>query len=209
MAFFPPDPEIPDPDHDENEYVQPPWVAAPEDELPALHPAAAILARTEYTAIALIGIAVYREGVEFQISRRLRRNGLPSDAWHDMTAAFMGQHHPWGRAADTAEHLRFGVLLGDGQQLVADGFPFERPGEEPPRGHRLSRSSGGSGGGGRSFSGTDRLWLWPAPPPGPLELVMQWPALGIEESRTTLDTDEMIALASRAHPFWSEENEET
>ena len=43
--------------------------------------------------------------------------------------------------------------------------------------------SGGAGGGPQGYSSTDRLWLWPLPPEGPIEFVMQWPALGVEELR--------------------------
>jgi hypothetical protein len=42
------------------------------------------------------------------------------------------------------------------------------------------------------------------PPEGPIELVIQWPALGIEETRIVLDGTAILDLADRARPFWPE-----
>ena len=99
--------------------------------------------------------------------------------------------------------MRFGVVLGDGER-VFDSAPFGAGGdpEVRPAGHTLTRRGGGGGGGHNSYAGTDALWLWPAPGPGEIELVMQWPALGITERRTTLDATQMLALLSDVKPFW-------
>ncbi len=200
MAFFPPDPEVPE--TDEPEHSMPRWWGPPDDELPVLLPVGEILAATEHVSIALIGAFVHREGVELRIERRLRRRDLPLRAWNDLAGRF-AEHGMFGTPEDPTTRLRFGVVLGDGEQVL-DGSPFV-PGADPstpPDGHSLMRTGGGGGGGGRSYSGSDGLWLWPLPPDGPMELVMQWPALGIDETRAVLDGSSIRELAQRAAPLW-------
>ncbi|MCK3768704.1 hypothetical protein MZK47_03355 [Microbacterium aerolatum] len=201
MTFFPPDPDVPEPQ--ERESSQPRWWAAPEDEMPALFPASEILATTDHVAVALMGAAIYRDGIEFRLERRLRRNGLPTQEWNKLCGAFM-EHHPWGDPMDPAGRLRFGLVLGDGERVFADQSRFFGDGDPmaEPTHHTLNRRGGGGGGDGNSYSGSDGLWLWPAPPAGPIELVMQWPAFNIDERRVILDGNGMLELVPLARRFW-------
>ncbi|AZH80182.1 hypothetical protein CSX12_17865 [Microbacterium sp. Y-01] len=202
MTFFPPDPDLPEPEEADSE--RQPWWQAPDDELPVLLPVSETLASTEHLALGLFGVAVYSDGVEFRLEGRLRRKGLPAREWNDLCADFVG-HSPLGGPVHPAGRLRFGLVLGDGEKVLAEGFPFFG-GDDPSaeqEGHTLSRNSGGAGGGPQGYSSTDRLWLWPLPPEGPIEFVMQWPALGVEERRVVLDGSAMRALASRVQRFWS------
>lgn len=202
MPFFPPDPEMPEPE--ESESVQPRWWEAPEDELPALLPISEILAVNDHVAIALLGVAVYRDGVEFRLERRLRRRDMPLKEWSALCEEFM-EHTPFGGPADDAGRLRFGVLLASGERALADRAPFFGGADSmaEPDGHTLSRRGRGGGGSGSTYSSSDHLWLWPLPPDGPVELVMQWPSLGIEETRMTVDGGALAELAARARPYWS------
>lgn len=202
MTFFPPDPEIPEPD--EAEHSTPKWWQAPEDELPVLLPVTEILATTDHVAIALVAIAVYREGVQFRVERRLRRNGLSMSEWNEMCGVFM-EHMSFGGPVDPTGRLRFGLVLADGEKVVADALRFFGGGDPmvEPEGHTLSRHEQGGGGGGSTYASGDHLWLWPLPPAGPIELVMQWPALGIGDTRVTLDASGVHELAARARPYWS------
>ncbi|MFK3677481.1 hypothetical protein ACI2IP_07100 [Microbacterium sp. NPDC090218] len=202
MTFFPPDPEMPESDEIDMER-QPSW-QAPEDELPVLLPVSETLATTENLALGLFGAAVYSDGVEFRLEGRLRRGGLPVREWNDLCADFVG-HSPMGGALPPAGRLRYGLVLGDGERVLADGFGFRGDGDPSaePTGHTLTRTNGGASGGGRTYSSTERLWLWPLPPEGPIEFVMQWPALGVEERRVVLDGTAMRDLAARVQRFWS------
>lgn len=200
MTFFPPDPEIPEPD--EPDSSQPSWWQAPEDELPALLPISELLATTEHLAIAVVGVAVYNDGLQIQVERRLRRNGLPLREWNELCGIFM-EHMSFGGPVEAAGRLRFGVVLAGGEKVLADAFPFF--GADPmaePEGHTLSRRQQGGGGGGSTYASADHLWIWPRPPAGPIELVVQWPALGIEETHVTIDASAVDDLAERARPFW-------
>ncbi len=201
MSFFPPDPELPNPE--ENDWTPPPWAAPPEDELPAVVPVSEILATTDHVAIALIGVHVHRVGIELRLERRLRRNGLPAREWNELCAMFM-EHWPTSGMLDPQDRLRFGVVLGDGERVLADDWPHPGSGDpsDDPSRHRLTRRGGGGGGSGSTYSATDGLWLWPSPPGGALELVMRWPALGIDERHTILDATAMLELVSHAKPFW-------
>jgi hypothetical protein len=202
MSFFPPDPELPE--LEEADSSRPPWWAAPDDELPALFPASEISAATDHVAIALVGAYVFRAGVELRLERRLRRNGLPLKEWNELCAMFM-EHWPMGSGGDPRGRLRFGVVLGDGERVLAEGPPYAGGGDPTvePQGHTMTRRHSGGGGGGSSCTATDGLWLWPAPPTGTIELVVQWPALGIDERRTILDATQLVSLASRARPLWT------
>lgn len=202
MSFFPPDPEFPEPE--EPESSQPSWWQAPEDELPMLLPVSEIVAATDHVAIALHGIAVHRDGVQLRVERRLRRNGLPLMEWNEMCGEFLG-HMSFGGTVGPAGRLRFGVVLADGQKIVADSALFFGEGDPmiEPDGHTLSRREQGGGGGGQTYAAADHLWLWPLPPAGPLELVVQWPAFGIDETRLTLDISEVTELAPLARSFWA------
>lgn len=201
MSFFPPDPEIPEPE--ESTPTRQPWWQAPEDELPVLLPVSETLAVNEHLALGLFGIAVYSDGVEFHLEGRLRRNGMPAREWNELCADFVG-HSPVGGPTHLAGRLRYGLVLGDGEKVLAEGFPFfmgDDPSAEPDA-HTLSRNNGGAGGGDRNYSSRDNLWLWPLPPEGPIEFVLQWPALGVEERRIVLDGSAMRDLAARVQRFW-------
>lgn len=200
MTFFPPDPEIPEQEEAESEL--PRWWQAPEDELPVLLPVSEMLALTDHVAVALVGIAVYRDGIQFQVQRRLRRGGLGRTEWNELCGLFM-EHMAFGAPAAVADRLRFGVVLADGEK-VTDANPFFGNGDAmlEPVGHTLTRREQGGGGGGSSYTAADHLWLWSLPPAGQMELVMQWPAFGIPETRVAIDASTVPGLAAGARPYW-------
>lgn len=202
MNFFPPDAEIPEPEESEQERKR--WWGTPEDELPALLPVSELIAVNEHLAISLVAAAVYSDGVEFRIDRRLRRNGLPMTEWNELCSTFM-EYMAFGGFTDVAGRLRFGLVLGDGKKVLADESPFAGGGDPmaEPGAHVLNRQQQGGGGGGTTYSGADNLWLWPLPPEGAIELVLQWPSFGVEETRVMLDGTAMRELASQAKPYWS------
>jgi hypothetical protein len=50
-----------------------------------------------------------------------------------------------------------------------------------------------------------RYWVWPLPPPGPVEFVCEWPLHGIAESRGALDAQLIVDAAARAIPLWPDD----
>ncbi|MGX1791794.1 hypothetical protein ACWIDW_02445 [Microbacterium sp. NPDC055312] len=192
------------PEHDDDvESPQPRWWQAPEDELPILVPAAEVLAVTDHVAVALVAVAVYSDGIELRIQRRVRRNGIAMEDWNELTAAFM-EHMGFG-SANPAGRFRIGLVLADGTKVTGVS-PFSGGGDPmaEPEGFTLSRREQGGGGGTHAYSSADHLWLWPLPPDGPIEVVMQWPAFGIGETRVTVGVGSVSELSARARPFWTD-----
>ena len=83
--------------------------------------------------------------------------------------------------------------------VTTGGFHHDR---QPPAGP-VMHPRGGGGGGGR-WSHT--LWVWPLPPPGPLTLVCEWPAMGIAVTRSELDAKPILDAAARAQVIFSDDH---
>ncbi|MEH0108497.1 hypothetical protein V6N00_02050 [Tersicoccus sp. MR15.9] len=196
MGFFPPDEVIDDGQRPDPQ--QPAWWGPPDDEIPMTWASPAMLGVTDHVAVALIGAEVFSDGVILRIERRLRRLTMPRQTWSRHREVFLGHD-----AEDAPGRLRYGLVLDDGRNVFDSGpaagsaDPFLTPSSSV-----LTRQGGGGSGDDRSFSTTDRLWLWPLPPAGPLDLVFQWPDLGLDESHTALDGSAIVALSSRAVALW-------
>jgi hypothetical protein len=200
VSFFPPDPDVPEPQEDQS--PTPAWWAAPEDEIPVIVPIAEVLASLEHLAIAVVGAFVYRDGVELRIERRLRRQGLPPAEWGELCQVFMDHPTHGGRQARPGR-LRFGVILSDGSRVFDSSqfFPGHDP-RIPPDRHTLTRRHGGGSGGSSNYTASDSLWLWPRPDPAALELVIEWPELGVPERRTALNLTDADLPPTRSRSFW-------
>ncbi len=200
MSFFPPDPDMPEIEDDEP-VIEPRW-QAPEDELPTLLPVSQIIAATDYVAIALVGVSVYSSGVKLRLKRYLRRHDLSPRDWNEVSNLFM-EYGVMGASPDPGGRLRFGLVLADGTKILADpGHGFFGAQEPHPEEITVMHQHGGGGGGSRQYTQSDGLWLWPTPPDGPIELVLQWPSLGIAETHITIDGSRLSALAQQATPLW-------
>lgn len=198
-SFFGPDPDLPEPEPGPR---TPAWFGPPSDEIPAMLAAPVRLATTQHAAVMLIGAHVHREGVELRIERRLRRRDLDATGWHRLLGSMGGHWSP----EPTEGRMRFGVVLADGTRIVdSDAWTPDRDPFERPDGPVLRANGGGGGGGEHEYAMSDGLWLWPLPPEGPLELVVQWADAGIGETRTTLDGTAIVALARAAEPLWPED----
>jgi hypothetical protein len=187
---------FPDDTFDEGEWAEPPrtpWREPPRDELPALLPVSELIAATDSVALAITAIRVFSDGVEFVVDRFLRRNGRSAQDWQQTQAEFAGHQ------AGPRSRLRLGMVLRNGERLVVDPRRLENP-DDP---HSLTQTGGSGGGSGDHYQMTERLWLWPLPPDGPIELVLQWDTFGIPESRAIIDTTPAHNLASTIRPLWA------
>lgn len=174
----------------------------PTDELPALAGSPQLLVATEHVSVGLAGVRVYRDGVEFVLERRLRRNDATYGKWQQLMAAFMEHGFPGGHSGPG--RLRYGVELADGTRVFDSSFPPMTDPNTPPDGASIVRS-GGSGGGGdnANFASNDGLWLYPLPAGNTMQLVMEWPAFDIPETRAWVAIDDLAELSRKAVPFWS------
>lgn len=165
-----------------------------------------VLARAEKAAVWIPALTVYPEGFEFEIEIRHRLDDEQFE--HPF---FMGHHlhHRRRRAASEelpAELLRLGVEFSDGRKATNLGGPhWLRPddADAEPEGPLLQPAGGGGGGDGRWHHG---FYVWPLPPPGKLAFVCEWPAAGIELTRSEIDSEQIRAAAGDAVVLWEEDD---
>lgn len=197
MSFFEPDPITPLPDS--NESPRNPSSEPPFDELPAIVATTALLASTDNVAVALMGARVFSDGVEFLIERRLRRGNMSSADFRRMTVDNRFSNDDEARAA----RLRYGLLMPDGERLASRRFwPRSDDDSELYEQHTLVTTGGGGGGSEFRYENHDGLWLHPLPPRGSLELVIQWPLAGIQETHTVVDGDLLLAALPDVGRLW-------
>jgi hypothetical protein len=187
VSFFEPPPPPPEPPE---EHRQPAWIGPPENELGVAVPARHVLFRTDELAIALLGIVVFSNGVEMNVV--MRRPDIPDEP-DPMHAHMHARRMRSGTLAP--EIFRFGVEYADGRKATNIGHP---PFGEEPTGPVLMQRGGGGGGRSWSFG----YWLWPLPPPGPLRVVIEWPALNVPQTDLELDGATLVAAAADVDVLW-------
>jgi hypothetical protein len=166
-----------------------------------------VLAKTDSVAIAVLGVAAFRKGIDFRLSVRRRPRQRDAEDEEDIDPFF--EWHPLRRQVRPGqdlppELLRFGVQFSDGRKATTVGL-FEteglvRPPEAPPS--PVLMQGGGHGGGGEWESD---FWLWPLPPPGPFAFVVEWPREQIALTRQEVDADIFVDASSRSEVLWPEQ----
>jgi hypothetical protein len=200
MAFFDPPPSPPEPER----FRPPEWFGPPDNVLGVAVPLRLQLARTERAVVAITGCDAYPHGAVIDVSLRLRPGSLSPDerrsVMHGGPFHLLGPHV----GADLPPELvRLGVLFRDGRKATSlDGRRDFRP-DSAPDGPILTPR----GGGGGELAWNMGFWLWPVPPPGLLTFVVEWPALGIPETRTETDGTAIGAAAASAEPLWPDDDE--
>ena len=190
--FFEPAPPPPQP---EPEYTPPPWVGPPPGTLPGVVAVELVLARREQVAVYIAGLFAYPSGFEFEL---ITVASADSD---ELDPMMFGPHRRRGRGrapeALDPDVLRIGVQFSDGGRATnVGGFHH---GEDPPAGP-VMQGGGGGGGGGRW---RQTQWVWPLPPPGPLSFVCEWPAAGIELTRSEIQAERILEAAGRAQALFA------
>ena len=157
-----------------------PW-DLPQTQFPGMVPAGTLLAgRSDRAAVAITSMAAYSNGFEFAVTR-LVRPGTPG----------------WDEEPVTAQsRFEVALRLSDGREVSA-GRP---PVGTGPAGPFLRMN----GGGGSSHYNQTRWWAWPLPPPGPLEFMCQWPAMGISDARVSIDAGLILDAARHSVQIWPE-----
>lgn len=176
-----------------------PWNWRP-SQIPVLVPAPGLIWRNDDTAVVLESIRAYSDMTEFTlvIMRRAAEppegmtNGAQLAASIRIPRSHLSMHHAPRSHGVPPDFLRVGVLLADGRRATNL--------DDPPASADLVLVDGG-GHGGRNGE-EQRLRLWPLPPPGLLELVLEWPAFGMTELHVPLDADTIRAAAARAVRLW-------
>jgi hypothetical protein len=178
----------PQPTTESREPRLPVWYQAPRGELPCAVPLGEVFARNYKAVVGLAGGLAYTTGFElsfyaFALEARPEIEPFDREAMQE------------GDLPD--EILRVGLEYSDGSKLMSTNprrWPDEdesdeaedRPTMRPQRGtgwHREWRHD---------------FWCWPLPPPGPLQLVCEWPAMEIALTRYEIDAQLILDAAARA-----------
>jgi hypothetical protein len=161
-------------------------ISPPENEIPVGLPVAAVLARTDDVAIALIAVRVYTTGVSFDLAVRVR--AWPETTRHGLSELVFGHDSSPGR-------LLVGVELSDGRRASN----LEARGPRPDNSDMVFLASGGSGG---QLSVDQSWWLSPLPPEGPVRFVVSCGGLGMEETTTEVDGTALRRAAEGVTTLW-------
>lgn len=167
-----------------------PWRGTAEDTLGIPVPFADVLARSEEVAVLVSGIVAFPAGFSLSIVLLSRLNPPPQPF-----APFV---HRYPGMPEVRGPFRFGLGFADGAKLFAERGPWPLM----VQGQYTLRPQGG-GGGGRSWR--QGFFCQPLPPPGALQLVCEWPAYDIPESRLEVDAKVILDAADRARPIWPED----
>ncbi|MEV6140684.1 hypothetical protein AB0L63_32540 [Nocardia sp. NPDC051990] len=157
--------------------------------MPVAIPVERVLVRTEDVVAALVGARAYREGIELSLHLYVQQG---SD--HSALSGFHG--YPGG----VKDQFLVGVEFCDGR--TATNIDRWRLDDDADTAILMSGGSSASDG----FSATT-YYLTPLPPPGPLTVIVAWPAAGIAEQRVELDTEAFRRSAERAEVLWPVDSE--
>jgi hypothetical protein len=171
------------------------WEGQPRDILGRPAAVEQFVVRSEHAVVALRQVVAFPSGCLLGLVLAARRGSLPERVWDGLVGSFhelteaglrLGVRYPGGAKATTVRSAFPGWA-----------YPTDRP--EPPM---LVEAGGGSSSDDSDYRGDRELWLWPLPPPGPFEFVVEWPAMGIDLTATTLDGDAITRAAERSEPYW-------
>jgi hypothetical protein len=177
------------------------WEGPPNDILGHPAPIQQFVARTDHAVVALQQVIAFPEGCSLTVHVAVRRGSLEESAWERLHAS-LSREDRYGTPTDA--DLKLGVRFLDGSKattidnaLRGWARPTDRP--EPPM---LIEVGSGSTITDQFYQSDRQLWLWPLPPPGPLEFVIEWRSMGIAITATTLDGAAIVRAAERALPYW-------
>jgi hypothetical protein len=219
MPFFEPLP-APPPDtmqQTEAPWTPPLWDRPSEGTLPAILGVSRLFGRTDSSALALDHLRVYPNGFQLVVGiitsphlpSELRMGGFATMSMLRAGTASPEQNKPtppppsrnW--LAHRAMHTgpRIGIRFANGQSAGAQPWAFDVPKDEQGIPTQPVIGGGGGGGGGGYFR--FEHWVFSLPSPGPLEVFVEWPIAGIEESSIVISGDDVRAAAQDAIVLWS------
>ena len=180
----------------------PPWTGRPQGQPLGVVVEGLLLARSRQATVELAYIDAFPEGFELEIRasanieyRALARQG-------DSAPDVFGGHWPMGGESTEvipAQVMRVGVQFADGR-IATNISGHDRPVGGPVMWSLSGGASGNRGVGESHFR--QGYWISVLPPPGPVTVVCEWPALGIPVSRQQLDARVILDAADRARAMF-------
>jgi hypothetical protein len=199
VSFFGPRPEPPQFPPDPAIGWRPPVWDRPSEHLLGVPVAVGgLLARTEKVALAFAQVVAYPNGFSFDL--HIRGNPMVPRQRERMMGGPMMGHLGMGP--------RLGLQFADGSRAGAEGpppFPGSmmtltattgQPGS--PEGPLLMQR----GGGGSDNSFSIGFWSWPLPPPGPMQVYVEWQDQDIPETSIEIDATGIAEAGPRATVLW-------
>jgi hypothetical protein len=164
----------------------PVWWQAPSGELPCPIPVSEILARNDDVVIGVGGGRAYTTGFEltFYVFAPHGTDDLEPFPFRALE-----------EGGDPADYLRLGLEYADGSRL-SNTSSRRWPGDESDGGDSPTMNFKRGQGRPREWHGD--FWCWPLPPSGIVQLVCEWPQMGISLSRRALDGSLILNSAERA-----------
>jgi hypothetical protein len=180
----------------------PRWTGRPQGQPLGVVVEELLLARSREATIEVAYIDAFPEGFELKIT------ATANVEYHDLARSgdsapdVFGGHWPMAgesRDAIPAQLLRVGVQFADGR-VATNISGHDRRVDGP-----VIWSLGGGGRGHRGVAEShfrQGYWVSPLPPPGPVAVVCEWPALEIPVSRQQLDAQLILDAADRARAMF-------
>ena len=159
-----------------------------------------LLGRSDKAALWITAATVFSDGFEFEVHLQHRLDEELVDPF------FMHGLSSRRRSRSAEETLdpglfRFGIQFSDGRKATnLPGMPLSSDREAVPDGPVLWPGGGGGGGGRWQHD----FWVWPLPPEGALAFVCEWPAAGIPETRSKIDSAVVRDAAADVRNLWSD-----
>lgn len=170
----------PEPISEVEDAESPQWFGPPQGVIPCAVPLGRVLARNDRAAIGIAGALVYDTGFELQFIALLTRETLRE------TDLFELRHRGGNRDPLAPEVLRIGIEYADGRKAMNTIPRWYRLDEDEVDESAPTMVELGGGGGDREWR--ESYWCWPLPPPGPLQLVCEWPVLDFPLTRHEIDS---------------------
>lgn len=159
--------------------------------------------RSAECAVQLELTRVFSTGVQFQFRVVVRQQAARYRRWTEEPGQAPTAPSMLGMGDSGDDALWVGVKLADGRTATnAGGRP---PGVELREGDVTLARIGGQIGGGSALL---TYFLTPSPPPGPVTLILAWPAFDVEESTLVIPGDELAAAATRRVTLWPRQPED-
>lgn len=195
--------------------LQPPWLQAPDDVIGGEIADHFVLTKNDWFAVVVSRIVAYPVGFSMNTIVLARPGTHLPDSGSRLSRSektdtglrigSFGAGHP----LDEEGGLELTLHFADGSSATAEGghrrldrfgsYPREALAamERPP--HPLIDRTGGS-----YTSTRHERWYWvaPLPPPGPLKLVIHWPAAMRRDTELTIDAGVILDAARRADRIW-------
>ncbi len=191
-------------DRADDRFPLPPWLGPPQDELGVPVALQGSLVRTSSLVIALSSATAFTTGCAFDLVWSARRDDQDDETWAERLDLLA--QGPWmvRRSSARGHGLRFGIHLADARKVTTATFSAfgNTDISTPPRDAVLLDLSGPGSGAEDAWSQQVRLWLWPLPPPGDMELLCTWPEADIAQEHISLDADALLVAAASVWPLW-------